>query len=75
MRRKCNRPLKYPLRILEVGDAFDVRYEDLNSASVTAFKFGRAHGMRFSVHYVYDQNGNVKYRKDGIPRLEIERTR
>ena len=73
MKRNCYRPLKYPLRVLDVGDSFDVEYEKLNSASVTAFKFGRAHGMKFSVHYVYDNRGNVKYRKDGVPRLEIER--
>jgi hypothetical protein len=74
MRRKTNRRLLYPLRKLEVGDSFDVPIEKLNSASVTAYKFGKAHGMKFSVHYVYNQAGtNIKYRKDGMPRVEIER--
>lgn len=73
MKRNCYKPLKYPLRDLEVGEAFDVPIEKLNSASVTAWKFGRAHGKRFSVGYVYDRNGNLKYRKDGEPRIEVLR--
>ena len=67
------RKLKYPLRDLDVGDAFDIPIEKLNSASVTAWKFGNKHGMRFSVHFVRDKKGNVKPRKDGQPRVEVER--
>lgn len=73
MKRKYRRPLKYPLRALEIGDSFDIPFERLNSASVTAFKFGKAHGMKFSVHYVRGDNGEVLFRKDHVPRVEIER--
>jgi hypothetical protein len=59
--------------VLEVGDSFDVPFEKLNSASVCAFKFGKKNGMKFSVHFVRDENDVVQLRKDGYPRVEIER--
>lgn len=73
MKRNFYRTLKYPLRDLDVGDSFDVPIEKLNSASVTAWKFGQRHGMRFSVHFVRDKKGNVRMRTDGQPRVEVER--
>lgn len=73
MRRNCYRKLRYPLRNLEPGEYFEIPIEKLNSASVTAWKFGKAHGMRFSVHYAYDEEGNVLCRSDGEPRVEVER--
>lgn len=45
-------PYRYPFKQMEVGDSFEVPEEVTRSAvSVAALRFGRRHGMIFSIRF------------------------
>ena len=48
---------KYPFASMEVGNFFEVPYEEDHAVRVRASQYGKRHGQRYTVRRTTDQDG------------------
>lgn len=47
--KTCDKRLKYPFNLMEVGDSFVVSEADKRSVTTTSHNYGARHGKKFSI--------------------------